>query len=119
VSQTGTPEGDQLLRMIRQLVHGRVHPSQEEIVVEIVARVVVHIFNDPNFYSHLRLVIDLQSRIVQLERALAITTQQQRVARPVKKAAKKMPVKKAAPVKKASKRAYPNVKQFKRGAAGR
>jgi hypothetical protein len=122
VSTTGTPEGDQLLGMIRQLVHGRVHPNQEEVVVEIVARVVVHIFSDPTFYSHLRLVIDLQSRIVQLERALAIATQQPRVGRDyeaakkvvAKKAAKKLPV-----VKKTSKRAYPNVKAFKKGATGR
>jgi hypothetical protein len=131
VSATGTPEGDHLLSMIRQLVHGRVDPQHEEVVVEIVARVTVVIFSDPQFYSHLRLVIDLQSRIVQLERALAIATQQPRYVAtqrtPAKKsaakksAAKRLPVKKAAkPVKKTTKKPplpY-NVKQFRRGAQG-
>jgi hypothetical protein len=111
-----TPEGDQLLGVIRGMVHGRVHPSQEEATVEIVARTVVVIMSDPQYYSHLRLVIDLQSRIIQLERALA-AYQGRMAPAPVKKvAAKKSP----APRKPTKKPAFGhNVKQFKRGAQGR
>lgn len=117
-----TPEGDQLLGVIRQLVHGRVHPSQEEATVEIVAQTLIVIMNDPQYYSHLRLVIDMQSRIIQLEHALASLIQPRTVQVPVKRAAVKKTVAKKAvarprPTKKP---ALPyNVKQFKRGASGR
>jgi len=97
----------------------------EEAVVEIVARVVIHIFNDPNFYGHLRLVQDLQSRIVQLERVIALYQQGAVPTKPVKVTGKvyKAPVKKAAkklPVKKAAKKgpASLNVRQFRRGSQG-
>ena len=84
-----TPEGDQLLGVIRQLVHGRVHPAYEEATVEIVVTALVRITTEPQFYNHLRVVIDLQSQIIQLERALA--GYQGRVApAPVKKVVAKM-----------------------------
>lgn len=118
-----TPEGDQLLEVIRSLIHGRVPPGQEETTVEIVTRTVVLIMSDPQYYSHLRLVIDLQSRIMQLERALAIVQNQQRPVMVVaKKAAvkKKAAAKKMAAPRKVSKKPLPsNVKQFRRGASGR
>jgi hypothetical protein len=118
-----TPEGDQLLGVIRDLVHGRVHPSQEEATVEIVAQTVILIMSDPQYYSHLRLVIELQSRIVQLERAIAMY-QQNMVrgsssapsTRPKKAAARKGPAK-PRPTKKPS-RSY-NVKEFRKGLGGR
>jgi topoisomerase IA-like protein len=78
--------------------------------------------SDPKYYSHLRLVIDLQSRIIQLEHALASLIQPRPTMKvPTKKvAAKKTVAKKAAAKPRISKtppRPY-NVKQFKRGAAG-
>lgn len=128
MSATGTPEGDHLLAMIRQLVHGRVPPEHEELVVEIVARTTVVIFSDPQFYSHLRLVQDLQSRIIQLERVISLYQQGQVQARPVKVAKKvyKAPAKKAAkklptqPKPRASKKAPAslNVRQFRKGTQG-
>lgn len=122
MSATGTPEGDHLLSMIRQLVHGRVHPQHEEIVVEIVARTVVVVFSDPNFYSHLRLVQDLQSRVIQLERVVALYQQGQVPTKPVKvkKAAKRLPVK--GPAKKSVSKRAPaslNVRQFRKGSQGK
>lgn len=113
-----TPEGDQLLGVIRQLVHGRVHPSQEEATIEVIAQTLVVIMSDPQYYSHLRLVMDLQSQVIQLERALA-AAQGRMVMVPVP--VKKVVAKKAVAKPKMSKkppRPY-NVKQFKRGAAGR
>jgi len=124
MSATGTPEGDHLLSMIRQIVHGRVPEMYEELVVEAVARTVVVIFSDPNFYGHLKLVQDLQSRIVQLERVVSLYQQGQVPPRvvvskvykaPAKKAAKKLPAKKA--TKKAP--ASLNVRQFRKGSQGR
>lgn len=119
-----TPESDQLLGVIRQLVHGRVHPQNEEATVEIVAQTLIVIMSDPQYYSHLRLVIDLQSRVLQLERALALY-QQQMHSPPVRARAapkpRKAPAKKASGVKKVAKRPplpY-NVRQFKKGASGR
>jgi len=119
-----TPEGDELLGVIRQLVHGRVHPSQEEATVEIVAQTVILIMSDPHYYNHLRIVIDLQSRIVQLERAIAMY-QQNLVPRPqgaqkrvvAKKAAARKGPAKPRPTKKPS-RSY-NVKEFRKGLGGR
>lgn len=118
-----TPEGDELLGVIRQLVHGHVHPTQEEAVVGVVAQTVVIIMSDPKYYSHLRLVIELQSRVLQLERALSLY-QQQMSSPPVRARAapkpSKTPAKKVVAKKTMSKkppRPY-NVKQFKRGAKG-
>jgi hypothetical protein len=119
-----TPEGDDLLQVIRTYVHGRVHPSSEEVVVEIVAQVLVTMMSEPRFYNHLKVVIDLQRRVASLE--TAIRHYQSKAARPspgarppaAKKAVKKMPAKKAA-VRKVSKKPPPmNVKQFRRGAQG-
>jgi hypothetical protein len=118
-----TPEGDQLLGVIRELIHGRVHPSQEEVTVEIVAQALVVIMSDPQYYSHLKLVIDMQSRIIQLEHALASLIQPRPPSMPTKRATatKKVVAKKAAAPRRPTKKpahSY-NVKQFKRGAAGR
>jgi len=116
-----TPEGDELLGVIRGLVHGTVHPSQEDRTIEIVVTTLMIILSDPKYYNHLNVVIDLQSRIIQLERALA--AYQGRMANPPRPAAKKVTAKKgvAKPTvrKVAKKPPLPyNVKQFKRGASG-
>jgi hypothetical protein len=121
-----TPEGDDLLAVIRQLVHGHVHPAQEEAVVGIVAQTVIIIMSDPKYYTHLKLVIEMQSRIIQLERVLALYQQQmssppvraRAAPKPRKATAKKAPAKPT--VKKVTKKpAMPyNVKQFRRGAKG-
>jgi hypothetical protein len=113
-----TPEGDQLLGVIRQLIHGRVPPAYEDPTIEVICQTLVTIMSDPQYYSHLRLVIDLQSRVIQLERALAVY--QGRMATPP--VARKVTAKKAAakPRKVTKKPALPyNVKQFKKGASGR
>jgi hypothetical protein len=117
-----TPEGDELLAVIRQLVHGHVHPAQEEAMVGVVAQTVVIIMSDPKYYSHLRLVIELQSRVLQLERVLSLYQQQMssppvraRAAPKPRKTVAKKPAKKT--VSKTPPRPY-NVKQFKRGAKG-
>lgn len=123
MSQTGTPEGDHLLSVIRQIVHGRVPEMYEELVVEAVARTTVVIFSDPNLYGHLRLVQDLQSRVIQLERVVALYQQGQVPQKPVavkKKAAKRLPVK--GPAKKSVSKKAPaslNVRQFRRGVQGK
>jgi hypothetical protein len=116
-----TPEGDQLLGLIRGMVHGRVHPAYEEQAVEIVATTLVMIMSDPQYYNHLKVVMDLQSRVIQLERALALY--QQNMPRPPVRAssAKKVVAKKAPAKPRPTKKpafGY-NVKQFKRGAAGK
>lgn len=120
-----TPEGDQLLGVIRQLVQGRVPPAFEDATIEVVCQSLVTIMNDPQYYSHLRLVQDLQSRVFQLERALAAYQQNMMHApvRPAPKARKTVPKKAAAKptVKKATKKPplpY-NVRAFKKGASGR
>jgi hypothetical protein len=119
-----TPEGDELLGIIRQYVHGRVPPAFEETTVEIVATTLVTMMSEPHFYNHLRVVIDLQRRIVQLEASLRRYQQKAprapSAARP-RVAPKKAPAKKTAAPKKVSKKPplpY-NVRQFKKGAAGR
>jgi len=113
-----TPEGDDLLQVIRQYTRGRVHPSHEEAVVEVVAQVLVTMMSEPRFYNHLRVVIDLQRRVYALETAIrhyqTKATPPRRTA-PVKKAVKKAPA-----VRKVSKKPPPqNVKQFRRGAQGK
>lgn len=122
-----TPEGDQLLLVIRQLVHGRVPPEYEDATIDVICTSLVTIMSDPQYYSHLRLVIDLQSRVIQLERALALYQQQMasppvraRAASNPRKAVSKKPPGKP-PVRKATKKPpLPhNVRSFKKGAAGR
>ena len=117
-----TPEGDELLDSIRQYVHGRVPPAYEEVTVEIVATTLVTMMSEPRFYNHLRVVIDLQKRILQLEAALsryqAKMPSVPPAARPRKRpenAVKKTPVKKAT-----KKPPLPyNVRQFRKGAQGK
>lgn len=122
-----TPEGDQLLLVIRQLVRGRVPAEYEDATIDVICTSLVTIMSDPQYYSHLRLVIDLQSRVLQLERALALYQQQmasppvraRAAAKPGKPVSKKPPGK--PPVRKATKKPplpY-NVRSFKKGAAGR
>ena len=122
-----TPEGDQLLGIIQALVHGRVHPSQEQTVIEATANALVAIMSDPKLYSHLRVVMDLQQenwslrqQILHLQRLLAAYNHptNQTVKVQVKKAA---PRKRApAPRKAAAKKVPPNnIRAFKRGATGR
>jgi hypothetical protein len=121
-----TPEGDELLGIIREYVNGRVPPAFEEATVEIVATTLVMMMSEPRFYNHLRVVIDLQKRIYQLE--TAIRRYQQKpvrpspAARPPRPATRKKaaaPKKMAAPKKATKKPPLPhNVRQFKRGAAG-
>jgi hypothetical protein len=116
-----TPEGDELLGIIRQYVRGRVHPSQEEVAVEVIAQILVMMMSEPRFYNHLRVVIDLQKRIRQLE--VAIQHYQQKPARPSPAARPPQPkkvVKKRVPVKKVAKKPpLPhNVKAFRKGAQG-
>lgn len=122
-----TPEGDQLLGVIRQLIHGRVPPAYEDPTIEVICQTLVTIMSDPQYYSHLRLVIDLQSRVIQLERALALY-QQQMPSPPVRAKAASKPRKTVSkkpagrpPVRKATKKPpLPhNVRAFKKGAAGR
>src|SRR3954471_24897995 len=113
---TATPESDELLGIIRQYVHGRVGPPFEETTVEIVAQTLVMLMSEPRFYNHLRIVIDLQRRIAQLETALR--HYQQKVPQPSPAARprppKKAVAKKKMPVPKVSKKPLPhNVKQFK------
>jgi hypothetical protein len=122
-----TPEGDQLLGVIRQLVHGRVPPAYEDATIEVVCQSLVTIMNDPQYYSHLRLVQDLQSRVIQLERVIALYQQQMpsppvraRAAPKPRKAVSKKPPGKPPVRKTAKKPPLPyNVKAFKKGAAGR
>jgi hypothetical protein len=117
-----TPEGDDLLRMIRQFVKERgTPPSQIEMITELVARTVVTVMTEPRFYSHLLVVQNLQARVFELERVIALYGQQARQGSPAarppspKKAAKKLPAKKLA-----KKPPLPyNVRQFKKGASGR
>jgi hypothetical protein len=104
-----TPEGDELLAIIRQYVHGRVPPAYEEATVEVVATTMVTLMSEPRFYNHLRVVIDLQKRVLQLETAIR-RYQEKAPPRPrtAPRAAKKPP-KPPLPY---------NVKQFKRGVRG-
>jgi hypothetical protein len=126
VQLSRTPEGDQLLGIIRALVHGRVPPSQEAVAIEATASTLVAIMSDPKLYSHLRVVQDLQQenwslrqQILHLQRLLAAynhpTNHSLKVS--VKKApAKKATVRKAVPRKKVP---PSNVRAFKRGTSGR
>lgn len=113
-----TPEGDELLAMIRHYVHGRIPPIHEEVTVEIVAKVIVAIVSEPRFYTSLAIVQNLQSRVTQLEFALARYAEKERRGSPAARPGAK--AKKAMPVKKISKKPpLPhNVKAFKRGAQG-
>lgn len=113
-----TTEGDELLAMIRQYVHGRVPAAHEEAIVEVVAKVVVAIMSEPRFYTQLRVVQDLRIRLAQAERAIAMYQQKTQRPTPAAPKPRKSVPKKA--VKKTSKKPpLPhNVKAFKRGAAG-
>jgi hypothetical protein len=112
-------ESDDLLRHIRQFVHGRVPPAYEDLVTELVGRTVVLIMTTPEFYNHLRMVQELQAENWNLRQAL-ITYQRAEQIRAQRARARKAPgpAKKAAPPKKATP-AKSNVRQFKRGATGR
>lgn len=120
-----TPEGDELLRMIRRLVEERgVHPTQRDVVTELVARTVVTVMTEPRFYTNLAIVQNLQARVTQLEFAIAqYAKQSQRgspAARPPKPMTSRKQAAKKLPVKKISKKPplpY-NVRAFKKGAAG-
>ena len=125
---TATPEGDQLLGIIRDLVHGRVPLHLEEATTEVVARTLVHIMGDPNLYNHLRVVMDLQrenwnlkQQIIHLQRIISSYGHPVRNGQGPKIAVKKAAPRKKAIVKKAvAKRPPPsNVRAFKRGVAGR
>lgn len=126
-----TPEGDQLLGIIQALVHGRVPRNQELVVIEATAQALVTIMGDPQLYSHLRVVMDLQQenwnlrqQLLHAHRLLSAynhpsqnghTNGQMKLQ--VKKAPKK-PAPRKAPA--ARKRVPPsNVRSFKRGATDR
>ena len=121
-----TVESDDLLRHIYSFVHGRVRPDLEDIVIELVGRTVVTVMTNPEFYSHLTYVQELQREIWNLRQAL-ISYQQADVVRAQRANARRMsaakkaaPRKVAAPRKAAPKKAAPsNVRAFKRGLQGR
>lgn len=118
-------EGDALLAQIRLMVSQRVPADQVETITELVARSVVAIMENPQFFYMLPKVHELRVENENLRQHLMLATAQlnrvmgipmQPRKRPAKKkAAKKVPVKRAPTV-----RVKPSTKNsaFKRGARG-
>ncbi len=107
-------EGDALLQYIAEVVHGRVPPEHEQLVIELVARTLTMMMNTPDFVNRLLIVQQLNQEVYLLQQAL--------MARPKRPPAKKQAAKKAVkvavkmgPVKKAPRGTN---KAFKKGASG-
>ena len=120
-------EGDELLAEIRRYVAEEVPEPLQDVITELVGRLVVKIMTTPDFYLRLTYVQQLNQEVAQLRFLVASLQDPLSVrVRPStpRKAAKRPAAPKPAPrapVKKASPRMQARNRngQFKRGASGR
>ena len=118
-------DGEDLLAHVRAFVREKVPPKDVETTTEIIVRLIVLLMSKPEFYNHLRIVMNLQaenqalrqrlSRLMDEARTKRLRSQAVKAGMRKTAAAKATPVKKAAPVKGST---AANRKAFQKGVTG-